>query len=481
MWRIALLLLLGAVLAQTPSPSPSPSPSATPSATPTPERDVEFCDEHVCFLRANDLTCMRPYHCESTDDCPSDGSSTNVQCTDGECRYMPDVKRSVADTTQCWGKQVLAYDIEEGFTSRCYTGRCGARGATADSVECEWDDETSRDFNCSCVCPGYYECDADVDCARFLELGPDNETVCNEVRCNDAGHCDVLSVSRPAPQGCCVDADDCNDDNVCTRDTCEPLSASCVHAPELAGVGCCATDADCDVIPPDATICPPLVCEVGACLVAPTAPQCNGTAETCQAARFSYCAAETQPLTNNPSVYRCTAGAPATDSLCLMRDVPESGGRCAYGTCTHSVVDGTLCERLAELNDTTFECGCRCGGEPSDEFFECAMPPAPLAYQCVPEGEGGGGTPGPSGFDGFDMLYWVFFGIVALGFLIAIILYALRDKVWPLVPEGAIDVLVPAGETTGGASRHAFTPASMKSGYVPIIDKVRYRGDLSYA
>lgn len=411
----------------------------------------ELCPEYASFLRANDLACERRATCTTPADCQAPPGSAFPQCyvvdcdDVGECAYFfsePCLAEAEAaeqaaldvalltqqpsNTAQCHG------EAEDG--SYCYTGLCNTF-----SGECvEYPGDPSLRFACDCRAQRYLECATDADCAPLAP--PENQTACRQAVCRTDGFCEVRTAANPVPDGCCQVDGDCADGNECTVDTCDlgdgaPGASRCVYTPNLAAEGCCESNAQCMGPSPTRDECPAAVCDTGACLTAPAAPTCTEPTERCVVAEgFSYCAAETVPLIGSPSQFLCTAGLGAVGLRCA---IVGNDNQCLYGTCERAG-DAVFCVPLAELANTPFPCDCRCGPPPLAESQACILPPADLAYQCVPVDDAGGAVPPGEGslgdaekfrndFEvGYIIAVFALFGITLIVFITFIIVPCLR-------------------------------------------------------
>ena len=193
--------------------------------------------------------------CEGVD-C-SDGNP----CTEDVCR--PDDGRcshpSVAEGTQC--------PFGEHF-GRCASGVCVS---LCEGVDCDDKNECTEDFcdEASGQCrsanrPNGTQCDsgelrgvceagtcidadlcAEVDCSDDNDCtddvcDPSNGSCSNPNKVNGSA-CEVDGLAGECTDGVCIglcEGVDCDDDNPCTADDCDPMTGSCLHTPVEEGIEC---------------------------------------------------------------------------------------------------------------------------------------------------------------------------------------------------------------------------------------------------
>ena len=89
------------------------------------------------------------------------------------------------------------------------------------------------------------DCDDGNECTKDIcggESGCAYEAL-NGDECLDG---DICTVADHCEEGVCVgQALNCDDDNPCTEDACQPYTGECISLPNLDG-GCCEKDEDCD-------------------------------------------------------------------------------------------------------------------------------------------------------------------------------------------------------------------------------------------
>jgi hypothetical protein len=210
--------------------------------------------------------------------------------------------------------------------------------------------------------------------------------------CNTAGMCKAGSC-QPGP------GKDCNDNNPCTADMCDPNSGNCTHVPVSDGTSCsdgnacngletCQKGACAPGTPPNCTSTNP--CEVGSC--DPTngcilTPVADGTTctSTVGCGSTAACKGGACTVTNGPN---CDDGNPCTADSCG-----------ANGVCVHTpVTDGTTCSDGNLCNGAeTCQAGqchagtpvtctasdqCHVAGTCDPKTGTCSNPPAPNGQTC---------------------------------------------------------------------------------------------------
>ena len=225
-------------------------------------------------------------------------------------------------------------------------GRCSSRDAE-DGTVCEFGEHPGQCRSGVCVglCVGV-DCDDDNDCTEDVCNQADG--TCSNIDLPDGAQCDFEGFPGVCRVGVCVDAErcrdvDCSDENDCTHDVCDPMDRSCSNPNKPEGADCEIDDnpgrcsegrcvglcegVDCDDDNPcTADDCDPAT---GSCLHTPVeeGTECDfgGNPGICQTAVcVSVC--ELEP---------CNDGNDCTQDVCDIED----------GSCSNpNEVDGAACE-----------------------------------------------------------------------------------------------------------------------------------------
>ena len=338
--------------------------------------DEAACDDsNPCTTDACDAVNMACGHSPTSGSCDADGNACTVgdECLGGKCTAGP-VKKC-DDANPC---TLDSCDMSSGCTASDDNG-----------IGCDDGDGCSVGDTCKagqCV-PGK---------AKLCPTGK----LCQLVQCDSAsGQCQ--SKAQPDGAGCddgtaCTQADsckdgaclakplDCNDNNPCTLDTCDPTSG-CGHAaneapcddgnactgPDLCSKGNCVGLAKAASACDDGNVCTNDACDPkdGCVITANMAPcqdgnpcttgdqckdkQCVGGTSTCQCQIDSDCDDDGNLCNGTPFCDKSTANYacktnPATvvkcdisgDSLCAVNTCAPTTGKCALV----SAVDGKPCD-----------------------------------------------------------------------------------------------------------------------------------------
>jgi hypothetical protein len=291
---------------------------------------TDFCDPRTGQC-VNTPECTNDFDCIDGDLCTDDWCdaagcchSDPVDCDDGN-----DCTRDFCDPAT--GICVHIPDCENDFDcidgDLCTDDWCDAAGCChSDPVDCDDGNPCTRD-----------SCDPDTGCVNTPECPPVTNCIDGDLCTTD--YCDEL--------GCCNnDPIDCDDDNPCTEDSCDPATGVCIHTPECPPVvncidgdlcttdycddlGCCHNDpVDCDDDDPcTVDFCDP---ETGECH---HVPECTSN-EDC----FDFDLCTIDWCDENGCCQRqikdCDDGNPCTEDFCDP----------ATGSCVHNPLpDGTIC------------------------------------------------------------------------------------------------------------------------------------------
>src|SRR4029077_1560013 len=189
--------------------------------------------------------------------------------------------------------------------------------------------------------------------------GCQHTAVTNGTSCSDGNVCNGVETCQA---GACVagTALNCNDNNVCTTDTCDPV-AGCQHTPVTNGTSCS-----------DGNVCNGVeTCQAGACAPG-TALNCNDnnpcTSDTCD----PVAGCQHTPVTNGTS---CSDG-----NVCNGVETCQAGA-CAPGTalncndnnpCTSDACDPVAgCQHTPVTNGTSCSDGNLCNGAETCQAGAC--------------------------------------------------------------------------------------------------------------
>lgn len=253
--------------------------------------------------------------CANNDDCDDDLFCNGVEtCVAGQC---------VAGTPACPDDGLFCNGTESCNEE---TDTCSSSGNPCDENQgCDEDANVCRD-----------PCDTNADC--------DDGLFCNgEETCGDDGFCEDGT-------------DPCDDENLCTTDSCNEDTDACTHTPVTcpSGERCdletgecvagCTTNAECN----DNNACTTDTCDDGACVnAAVTCPQgqsCNAT-------------------TGNCTAIVCTSNADCNDGASCSTDTCQlSTGVCVYTLVDAACDDGLFCtgDAVCEPDSDDAEAGTGC-------------------------------------------------------------------------------------------------------------------------
>jgi uncharacterized repeat protein (TIGR01451 family) len=181
------------------------------------------------------------------------------------------------------------------------------------------------------ACNGAETCGGAAGCVAGTPPDCDDQNACTADACDPASGC----THTPGP-GCtpCVTDADCNDGNACTTDSC--TAGVCGSTP-IPGCVSCATDADCA---DDGNACTAEACSAGACTTTPV-PGCVPCAtdtdcDDANACTTDACTAGACGSTPIPGCVPCTADADCNDEDICTTDA------CTDGACGHADIPGCV-------------------------------------------------------------------------------------------------------------------------------------------
>ncbi|MFH1529644.1 MAG: hypothetical protein ABIK09_02795 [Pseudomonadota bacterium] len=336
--------------------------------------DVDLCDggrvcqEGMCVDAGAPVECPADTQCSTwqcqagTGVCEQQAANPGGGCDDGDACTGSAICVGVAcvpgDKTECGDGNGCTADSCDPIS-----GECEHDAAALDGEPCDDSDPCTEVDVCDGVggcaggakdCNDLNACTADSctaltgACANVALTGEtcDDGDACTDVdACTASGGCaGVLTV-------------DCDDQNDCTVDSCNPLTGACIHGPALLGTACSYPDAsagEAGACYPNAQCDAAGACQHGVflceCLVAGDCTDdgdlCNGTPK-CDIASFPYTCAndpdsavECGPggtcyeLACDPGTGDCVPTGINDGGTCDDVDVCTTGETCAAGECT---------------------------------------------------------------------------------------------------------------------------------------------------
>lgn len=323
--------------------------------------------------------------CSSDPDCNDGNPCTVDTCTAGECLYDPLTGTECNDGNPC--------TIED----QCQEGACvsGPAKDCDDGNVCTDDScdpstgECARGFN-TLACDDGNLCTQKDQCFQGSCVGTpvscDDGNLCTDDSCNPTtGKCVNAYNSKPCDDGKFCTANDqcsqgacagsvvtCNDNNPCTKDSCDETNDKCVNDP-IAGCLNCALDKDCN----DGNACTQDKCVNSKCEFTPL----NGTpcedGNKCTAndsCKSGACQAGT-PVVCTPRVCNTVACDPAQG--CVY--TPQTGGTCDDG---NACTGPDQCVAGACVSGPLLCCEGRPDGTPCSDQNDSTGPDYCIAGQC---------------------------------------------------------------------------------------------------
>jgi hypothetical protein len=259
---------------------------------------------------------------------------TNTQCCSQNCETRKG-KRVCGPAVQCTGEGQgnCPQPADQCLEVRCNSGFCGAVQNKQDGSGCNAGNACTVNDTCQagvCTPGGARNCD-DNDVCTVDTCDPATGCVhtpipgcCrNNAECDDDNACttDTCEGNIAAGEGVCVNTPVvCDDNDVCTVDTCDPATG-CVHTPIP---GCCRNNAECD--------------DDNAC----TTDTCEGNI----AAGEGVCV-NTPVVCDDDDV--CTVDTCDPDTGCVHTEIPgccrnnaecDDGNACTTNTCEGDIAAG---------------------------------------------------------------------------------------------------------------------------------------------
>ena len=226
--------------------------------------DLNACTQDACSSQGTCLFQTVPGCCNQNAECDDDDTCTLDVCLNHVCRHGP-----------VHFGQVCCHagpDCETG--SACTIGQCVDEVCQFTQVPgcCAWDFQCFDQNPCTLdVCnPDSHVCEHTPIATCCQNDGTCEENKPAEYYCR-TGFCIGTSCKYGPPAlGCCVEPDDCDDDNPCTADICNVGAHVCVN--EYTDPSCCNTSADCA---DDGTPCTNALCTGNECVQMPITGCCT--------------------------------------------------------------------------------------------------------------------------------------------------------------------------------------------------------------
>jgi cysteine-rich repeat protein len=297
-------------------------PSCCTSAAECNDKDV--CTVDACTPGG---TCshVKVAGCCNTDaECDDSDPCTAGKCLNHKCHaspLFPDKVCCTSDADCIAGDPCVTGSCSGGFCEvSAVPGCCKSALTCFDGIPCTTDSCDPATHQCVHVAtPGCCASAADCEAAKPAAL------YCSKASCI-AGKCKY----GPPKAGCCVVPEDCNDDNACTVDACDPAQNVCSH--ELMYAGCCTYSKEC---PASADPCTKPLCKESKCTFGPIWNCCKEDLE-CQ---------DSVPCTLDVCIAnRCRSipsgadGCCFVDSSCPPDGLPCTKDHCLDLNCVHTPV-----------------------------------------------------------------------------------------------------------------------------------------------
>ena len=284
-------------------------------------KEFEYCNEHQVIVGGElvqdvcwDTVCINN-QCRYGQDSDPLCCNTSIECED--CAVY-DENGACAEANAC------TYD-------NCVDNHCEFSwnpfpppdaDCCQNNVDCIDDDPCTLDWCDNFVCKHELDPLCCVPDADPPILCPADPNVCRAYECNVAGHCDLIpNPAHANPEKCCLEDNDCDDEDACTEDVCNLVTNTCETTPiELTGSKpCCNVTGDCF----DSNVCTNEICIANQCrygtepvdLEECASGKCcasnddlngNGSADACEVAGScapwqckNHCCVETKDLTGD--------------------------------------------------------------------------------------------------------------------------------------------------------------------------------------
>ncbi len=361
--------------------------------------DNDICSAGSC--NGSPKTCDDNNEC-TTDSCDTSGScqhdpTPNVTCGAGVCvgDYCGELNLCDGVPTCSAAGQCEQTPVDCDDNNPCTTDSCDpATGACShEAVDCSGQNTECATYTCNATdgqCMPMFSdvaCDDDNDCtADTCEAGTCMNTATPDEPCSfgectgadcETNLCDGEPTCNEAGE-CVQEAVNCDDNDPCTDDVCDPASGACSHVP----VDCSNLNSECGTYACNPTD--------GACVATFADTACDDgnpcTTDTCDAATGA-CAHEQVDCTGQNTEcinFICNEA----NGSCMPAEVPDAcddgnpctDDACINGACQHVAVacdDGNACNGVESCHPTTGACvtdgelNCADDGNPcTDEFCD---------------------------------------------------------------------------------------------------------------
>ena len=259
---------------------------------------VDRCVEGICLHEVLENCCTSDVDCIDGNACTTDLCNPIL----GECIHL------VVDNPECCDAPEDCDDASACTVNHCVEHHCRYSPDPMLPWCCDADADCDQ---------GFCDLNTCIECSQVFNTECDDDDICTLNTCDYISH---QCQSVPILDCCTVNAD-CDDGSGCTDDLCDEETLTCLHLydgqdpgdPIPASINCCTTDLDCDDGIP---------CNTDACLQGECRHGFNPLYPTC-------CIAGTQP----PSYLFCTDNNPCTSDVCNN----------ATNTCTHQDPPNKVC------------------------------------------------------------------------------------------------------------------------------------------
>lgn len=334
----------------------------------------DSADAGPCAGQPADALCDDENPCTQNDVCSADGKCVGkpLECSDNNT--------CTADKCDPKSQALCVHSPVEN-------GADGKPLPCNDSNECTSKDECKTSGTCAgtpITCDDNNSCTIDscnekTGCAH--KFTP-NATCSDGDPCTINDHCD---------NGICLSGSklECNDQNVCTADSCDQLSGTCTYLPLPEGQGCNDGDA---CTQGDA-------CKGGACKSGPNKPCVDGdpcTNDSCNSAtgacEYKFAAFNGQPCDDGN---KCTKNETCIETAgkCVSTAVVDcnDGNPCTIDTCdknagcVYSSADGIACDdaNSCTVGDTCSQKACKPGKLSCNDSNPCTIDTCNVQGSCV--------------------------------------------------------------------------------------------------
>ncbi|MGB0592559.1 MAG: hypothetical protein ACPGU1_22990, partial [Myxococcota bacterium] len=372
---------------------------ACEASTPFDCNDGDPCTEDTCW---SGVGCVQqPVNCDDGDPCTIDACDPQSGCVTKVITCPPSENPCLANSCDVFTGTCVTVTLDDGLTcddqDSCTSGEVCASGACVGESVCTCQNDVDCADASTNLCAGISVCDLDTNTcvpdpatAVVCPATTDGCTVnvcepatgqCAEVALDEGTICDALGpcdAAATCESGSCVKTPVvCDDEDICTVDTCDPTSGECTFEIDV-GTSCddgdpctqgetctadgcgagesvceCQDNADCQQ---DYDVCAGVpfcnsqnLCEVDAS----TALVCDGATDPCQQEVCSSTAGGCV-VVDAPAGLACDAGVCAQEGACLQGECIASPVNCDDGdACTEDSCSETLGGCVNELQTGT--------------------------------------------------------------------------------------------------------------------------------